>query len=151
MAVNKTAFAIIANVLFNLPRPIISSFNTHHKARLQKAGGSLGRVLPDGVTFFTNRVRLDYADMEKALSAENYTMDDSGLWAYHNKSGQPYVSGTGIVGRSLFVWALSTLSQQAEQARITAEKAEQAKAARAAKPKTARVTKAKPETVNASV
>lgn len=150
MAVN-TVFLIIANILFNMPRPIISSFNTHHKTRLQRAGGSLGRVLPEGVAFFTNRTRLDYADMVKALASEGYTMDDAGLWAYHNKSGQPYTSGTGIIGRSLFAWSLSTLSQQAEQARLAAEKAEQAKAARAAKPKTARVTKAKPETVNASV
>lgn len=147
MAVN-TVFLIIANVLFNMPRPIMSSFNSHHKTRLQKAGGSLGRVLPEGVTFFTNRTRLDYQDLIKALSAEGYAMDNAGLWAYHQKSGQPYISGTGIVGRSLFVWALSTLSQQAERARIVAEKAEQTKAARAAKPKTARVVKAKPETVN---
>lgn len=147
MAVNTTVFSIIANVLFNIPRPIASAFNSHHKMRLERAGGSLGRVLPEGVTYFTNRIRLDFTDMVKALEVEGYAMDEAGLWAYHIKSGQPYPSGTGTVGRSLFVWALSTLSQKAEQVRIAAEKVEHAKAARAARPKATRAAKAKPETV----
>lgn len=131
MESTKKTFSIVADVAFNIPRPMLSSFNSHHKTRLIRLGGSFGKVTTEGATFFSNRTRVDYDEMLKALSTEGYAME--GVWAYKNNI--PYKSGSGINGRTLFSWALSSLTQAA----VKVEAAAKAKAIRATNTKAARV------------
>lgn len=126
------AFQIVANVEFAVSRILRGAFNSYHKQRLNYKGANKGEVTKEGAAFFTNRPRLDDAQLAQALADCKYSLYDAGgfLWAQNTHKTQ-WVPGQGAIGQTLFVNALSVLTQQAHAAQASA------KAKTAAKPKTA--------------
>lgn len=133
----KTSFQIIAAVSFAIPSFLKGAFNAHHKTRLVKdAKAGTGKVTAEGAKFFSNRPRLNDAELTAALTAAGYILApvDGVQWPI-NKTGQKWQAGSGLVGQTAFALALSTLTQGAAAAATKAAAKPAAKAKAAPKPK----------------
>lgn len=129
----KTAvFQIVANVEFTVSRILRGAFNSYHKNRLSYKGANKGEVTKEGAAFFSNRPRLDDAQLLEALKAVKFDLYDAGgfVWAQNAHKTQ-WIAGQGAIGQTLFANALSMLTQQAHAASVAA------KAKTTAKPKAA--------------
>jgi hypothetical protein len=117
MTTKKETFAIVANIAFALDSILAGAFNAHHKTRLIKLSGNMGKVTEEGAVFFTNRPRLTREDLIKRLP-EGYALvfqDTPFEWAI-NAQGAAVQAGQGIIGQTLFSMALSSLTQAAAKA-----------------------------------
>jgi hypothetical protein len=115
-------FQIVANVEFNVSRILRGAFNSYHKARLSYKGGNKGEVTKEGAAFFSNRPRLDDAQLQQALADSKYSLYDAGgfVWAQNAHKTQ-WVPGQGAIGQTLFANALSALTQGAHSVKASAK------------------------------
>lgn len=129
----KTSFAIIAGVSIALDRIIIGAFNSHHKANLTKAGDT-GQVTQVGAIYFQNRKRLTDSELKAEIEEKGYKLVDmpSGFQWAMNAQGATIQAGSGKAGQTLFVNALSKLTQAAKAKLDAEQKAAATKAARQA-------------------
>ena len=150
MTTKKETFAIVANIAFALDSILAGAFNAHHKARLIKLSGNMGKVTEEGAVFFTNRPRLTREELIKKLP-EGYAlvMQDAPFeWAI-NAQGAAVQAGQGVIGQTLFAMALSSLTQAAAKAQAKKAASIQVKppvklpAKPTAKPPVTRTTRAK--------
>lgn len=128
------AFQIVANVEFAVSAILRGAFNSYHKQRLNYKGANKGEVTTTGAAFFMNRPRLDDAQLAQALADCKYSLYDAGgfLWA-QNSHKQQWIAGQGMIGQTLFANALSTLTQAAHNAKVSAKAKTTAKAKTPAK------------------
>lgn len=158
---NKSAFSIVANVAFEIPKFLAGAFNAYHigKGRLTKAG-KVGRVTAEGAKFFT--LREGEAPTAKSLAAfaetcktAKYPLTEKGgvTWPV-GPNAIAWQAGQGQIGQSAFFYALCELTQAAQKvAQVTKPAVKQADkkpaSVTASKAKPASKAKAKPVTVTA--
>lgn len=130
----KTQFAIIANVAFAIPAIMKGAFNSHHKARLTK-DGEMGKVTAEGAKFFSNRSRLNDAELKAAVTEAKFSlakMAGGFIWAVSSPDNKGAViawqAGQGAIGQTLFANALSELTQSAQKAQTKAKPSNPTKA-----------------------
>ena len=150
MTTNKQAFAIIANVAFEIPKFLAGAFNAYHinKGRMTKQG-NIARITPEGVKFFTARegeapTAKALATFSETCKASKYPLTEKGgvNWPVGN-NGIAWQAGQGSIGQSAFFYALCQLTNPAKVAAKVAAKTPAktpAKAKATAKAKPAAVT-----------
>lgn len=144
MTTNKQAFAIIANVAFEIPKFLAGAFNAYHinKGRMTKQG-NIARITPEGAKFFTQRegeaptAKALSAFAETAKTAKYPLTEKQGIqWPIGN-NGIAWQAGQGSIGQSAFFYALCQLTNPTKVAATVATKTP------------AKASKAKPVTVTA--
>lgn len=118
----KAVFQIVANVEFAVSATIRGAFNSYHKTRLSYKGANKGEVTKEGAVFFSNRPRLDDAQLSQAVADAKFSLYDAGgfIWAQNAHKSQ-WIAGQGAIGQTLFANALSALTQGAHKASTTAK------------------------------